>query len=473
MKEFKGHSKAFPYVFDSRAACSSALQARVPVASQRRSGCCAPAHSLALPLVARWRPPKALPPPADSPPEVTAFRKLIASGTKRPPSATQQKFIKRMDTIPSVALPEEDTCKSALNLAERGLIGQFTGLWPSPKSVEEWTQRNWKSLIKDGVKSYFVGKGYFVFVFENTEDRSLIFRNGPYFMGPQGLYLNKWNPDFDPSQDVPSAVPVWVRLPHLPLHCWNPKSFQTIGNALGKYIDQAVRRDQYSCACICVEVDLEEGLPEAIKLSVAGWTHIQELDYEQLSFKCRHCHGYGHFAKHCKKKAEEQPEKQIGDQWTLVQRTTQAKKDTGKSAATGDRNTTTPTQEAGENAKGTEEVQSDPPNKDQEKENHVETPPASKEGGGDIQIEATQCSPSNPTYAEITKKKVVESSESSEEEFYERPLKRAGRKSRKEKREEEAERLKTQGSQSTIEMTIGRNSRPRPSKGGSTPLIGK
>ena len=42
-----------------------------------------------------------------------------------------------------------------------------------------------------------------------------------------------------------------------------------------------------------------------------------------------------------------------------------------------------------------------------------------------------------------------------------------------EKREEEAERLKRQGSQSTIEMTIGRNSRPKSSKGGSTPLLGK
>ena len=94
-------------------------------------------------------------------------------------------------------------------------------------------------------------------------------------------------------------------------------------------------------------MDLEEGFPEAIKLSVAGWSHIQELDYEQLPFKCKHCHGYGHFAKHCKKKAEEQIEKRNGDQWTLVQRTAQAKKDVVKRAATGNRNTNTPIQEKG------------------------------------------------------------------------------------------------------------------------------
>ena len=37
------------------------------------------------------------------------------------------------------------------------------------------------------------------FVFESTDDRDLIFRNGPYFMAPQGLYLNKCTHEFDPT----------------------------------------------------------------------------------------------------------------------------------------------------------------------------------------------------------------------------------------------------------------------------------
>ena len=88
-------------------------------------------------------------------------------------------------------------------------------------------------------------------------------------MGPKGLYLNKWTPNLDHAQYVPSIVLLWVSLPHLPLHCWNQKSLQTISNTLRKYIDQEVRKDQYSCTRICVEVDLEAGLPKAIKLTVA------------------------------------------------------------------------------------------------------------------------------------------------------------------------------------------------------------
>ena len=262
----------------------------------------------------------AAPPPF--PPEIEAFKALVTASRKRQVTGPQQKFVKKLDSIPKVALPEEEICRSALNLTEKGLIGQFTGLWPSPRAVEEWVRRNWLPLVNEWIKIYFVGKGFFVFLFDSTEDRGLIFQNGPYFIGPQGLYLNKWSTDFDPAQDVPKAVPVLVRLPHLPLHCWNQNSLQAIGNALGKYIDQAPRKDQYTCARICVEVDLEIGLPEAIQLSVANWTHIQELDYEQLPFKCRLCHEYGHFARYCKKRNEETTEKEKEEQWKQAKKTT-------------------------------------------------------------------------------------------------------------------------------------------------------
>ena len=55
------------------------------------------------------------------PPDLEAFKKLIASSVKRK-GGTTQKFVKKVD-IPSVELPTEKTCRSTLNLAKRGLIG--------------------------------------------------------------------------------------------------------------------------------------------------------------------------------------------------------------------------------------------------------------------------------------------------------------------------------------------------------------
>jgi hypothetical protein len=285
----------------------------------------------------------------------------------------------------------------------------------------------------------------------------------------------------------PSVVPVWVRLPHLPLHCWNPKSLEVIGNKLGKYIDRAERRDQYSCVRICVEVDLEEGLPEAIKLTVADWSYIQVLDYEQLPFKCRHFHNYGHFAKHCKKKAEEEAENSKGEQWTQIQKAAPAKQNTrtrGKGALPGsgaiplaqiqgegssappradpDNNPfeilSTPEEPSPVLAAEEPEQQ---PNSTIEDKNMDET--------AHLQAESPRGASNPPTYIEMTRKKTPEISGSSDDETFERPSKRDGRKTHREAREAEAERQKMQGNQSMIEMSIGRNTRARPPKGGPAP----
>ena len=164
-----------------------------------------------------------------------AFRSLLSQkGTKRQISEVP-KFIKKLDEIPEIALPEEQSIKIALALADRGLVGQFMGRWPSTKTTDDWIQRNWRPQLKHNVICYAVGRGYFIFEFTSKEDRDLVFRNGPYFMGNQGLYLNKWSPDFDPSVDVPKEVPVWVRLPNLPIHCWSYQALQKIGNGLGRF----------------------------------------------------------------------------------------------------------------------------------------------------------------------------------------------------------------------------------------------
>ena len=133
-------------------------------------------------------PPEGVPPPL--PPEIDAFKHLLASYGKRKGSPMVQNFVKKT-SIPYVDLPAKRPCLTTLNLAERGLIGKFTSLWSCPKENDGWVQRNWRPLVFEGIHNHLVGRGYYVFVFESADDQDLIFQNGPYFMGPQGLYLNK------------------------------------------------------------------------------------------------------------------------------------------------------------------------------------------------------------------------------------------------------------------------------------------
>ena len=99
-----------------------------------------------------------------------AFDRLITNHAKSSGKKELPKFVKRIEDVPEVALPPEETIRVALSLVDRALIGQFTGLWPSPKTTTSWVQRNWRPLISKNVASYFVG-GYFLFDFESKEDK--------------------------------------------------------------------------------------------------------------------------------------------------------------------------------------------------------------------------------------------------------------------------------------------------------------
>ena len=73
------------------------------------------------------------PPPL--PPEFIVYKSLVASSGKKKGSTLVQQFVKKVD-IPIVELPVERHYLMDLNLSKYGLIGQFMGLWPSPKEID-------------------------------------------------------------------------------------------------------------------------------------------------------------------------------------------------------------------------------------------------------------------------------------------------------------------------------------------------
>ena len=63
------------------------------------------------------------PPPSSSLLAKDAFSKLLAPPRKTLAPKEAPKFVKKLDSIPEIALPEEHSIKIALALAERGLVG--------------------------------------------------------------------------------------------------------------------------------------------------------------------------------------------------------------------------------------------------------------------------------------------------------------------------------------------------------------
>ena len=244
------------------------------------------------------------------------------------------------------------------------------------------------------------------------------------------------------------------------MHCWNPKSLQAIGTALGNYIDMASPKDQYTCARICVEVDLEAGLPEAIKLTVGNWSHFQKLDYEQLPFKCRGFHEYGHFIRNCLK-PETQHDKAEG--WQKVNKS-KSKDQPGRDPKKGEGNnetrvTTLERSLEVSKTKATMEVREDLIEIEEKSSNE-----GNKESEADMSTQQMkdQDEEMAPVTTGETLGKSEEDSGSEEEEEEEGEIeittpgmtKRKGRKSRKEVREQATYKDKLQGSQLTLEKLL-------------------
>jgi len=87
------------------------------------------------------------PPPPGSENHEEIFTSLFSDSAISRTRPTVTKFIKKLDEITEVNLPPSLPRKSAIILAERGLVGQFTGLWPSLRSVQKWVERNWSAMI--------------------------------------------------------------------------------------------------------------------------------------------------------------------------------------------------------------------------------------------------------------------------------------------------------------------------------------
>lgn len=92
-------------------------------------------------------------------------------------------------------------------------------------------------------------------------------------------------------------MPVWVRLPNLPLPFWHHQVLEDIGNLLGRFIkSDSERKEQglFTYARICLEIYLSKGLPDRLQLKHESFYWIQSLDYENIAFRCRLCHLIGH-----------------------------------------------------------------------------------------------------------------------------------------------------------------------------------
>jgi len=97
-----------------------------------------------------------------------------------------------------------------------------------------WIRSHWKPKGKTHL--HLRSKGFFRVVFTSLDDKDRVFKGGPYFYAPAGLYMRPWTMKFVLEHETFTSILVWIKLYSLPLNYCLSESLKKIGNKLGHFL---------------------------------------------------------------------------------------------------------------------------------------------------------------------------------------------------------------------------------------------
>lgn len=126
-------------------------------------------------------------------------------------------------------------------------------------------------------------EGYFILRFHSIQEKEDVLMKGPYTIHKIPMLLRDWKPDFSLKKDMLRTIPIWIKLPQLPLYFWGKKSLEKIGSALGNPVvteECTAQKLRVSYARILVEMDVTKPLATEITIKDReGKKMSQPVDY--------------------------------------------------------------------------------------------------------------------------------------------------------------------------------------------------
>jgi len=207
----------------------------------------------------------------------------------------------KVKQVKNYVVGEDIAWDSVLQMAKLTLVGRVMGRNFSRKTVADWVEGNWKPLLGYAPVVVMLNRGWFAFKFIKEEELRRVL-NMNWHLNHSPVLLKPWHPLFDASRERVDVIPIWVRMPALPLHFWELQHFKRIGDILGTFLEADLtylETLEQKIARILVSINIREGLAEQINLEWGPEIIPQILDYEKVSFRCRRCHAYGHPSSEC------------------------------------------------------------------------------------------------------------------------------------------------------------------------------
>lgn len=207
----------------------------------------------------------------------------VISGNRNPAKGRVMQYVapKVVDGEIDVKIEDEDVAPE-LKFWETTLILYVLGGDISMHMLKNFMEKAWNFVSLPDM--YYHDDGYFMLRFKSHADMDAVLMKGPYTIRNMPLILQEWRPDFDLKKDMLSTIPIWVKLPKLPLHLWGETSLNKIGSAIGIPLvtdECTTHRLRVSYARILVEVDITQKMLDEITITDnKGLKRKQPIEYE-------------------------------------------------------------------------------------------------------------------------------------------------------------------------------------------------
>lgn len=180
------------------------------------------------------------------------------------------------------------------------LIGYVVGQRPYYNHLKNSLLHMWSPVGR--IEIHARENGYFIFKFHDPIDCQKVTSEGPWMYDGRLLILKKWSPASTFDRDVLSSLPLWIRIPSLPLKIWSRQALSEICSAIGKPIQLdalTANHERLLYARAFVEISASKPPPSQVDIIIEGITHKLPIEYEWIPPHCDKCFSFGHVSANC------------------------------------------------------------------------------------------------------------------------------------------------------------------------------
>ncbi|XP_075103846.1 uncharacterized protein LOC142178405 [Nicotiana tabacum] len=195
------------------------------------------------------------------------------------------------------------------------LTAYVIGDMPVYNAMKRYIELNWNAISEPYL--YMQEGGYYIIKFKTRDDMQEILYSGPYTISNRHIILKQWTTYFDFEKEFTIEIPLWIKLPKLPLNCWGNNSLSRIASSIRTpmYADECTAKQiRVSYARMLIEVDVTKPRLDEINVEDPnGRVFRQPIIYDWKPIFCEKCQVIGHKYQQEGRRQEHQHKDQVKD----------------------------------------------------------------------------------------------------------------------------------------------------------------